>query len=268
MQMFLQMKHFTKDSKSKVLTNFKHSISPKYQKANVVFSSVNRINNSTTNDTDKKLSLDLLTEKLINNSFPKTFVKEKIDKALKGKVESKEKYDDELFLSIPYTNERCSKVHENLLKIFEKYLPKYRIVISWRTIRLSSIITGRLKPRQNPQNSSALIYHFLCPCARADYIGETKRLLSQRVKEHASHSNQTEIGSHIHHCTTYKKEYQKTHKYNQNPSSKTSFLRSHFKILARNQFDYWTRKFNEGFFIHLLSPNLNKQNQCHKLTII
>ena len=155
----------------------------------------------------------------------------------------------------------------NLLRIFKKFIPKFRIIISWKTIRIQNIISKKLKPRQSVENPPATVYHFTCDC-KSVYIGETLRNLETRIKEHGKVTDPTEIGSHIPRCEAYQKEFLTKHKYNQSAANKLKFLKSHFKIIRRNQFDYHTRKFTEGYFIHLLSPCLNKKNECKKVTFI
>jgi len=204
----------------------------------------------------------------LENSYPKNFIKDKIEYARKGKRKDIGVMDEELYLSLTYTSERCSKIHENLLRIFKTFIPKFRIIISWKTVRIQNIISKKLKPRQSVDNPPATIYQFTCDCKSAVYIGETKRHLETRIKEHGKTTEPTEIGSHLPRCEAYQKEFLNQHKYNQNAANKFKFLKSHFKILRRNQFDYHNRKFTEGYFIHLLNPSLNKQNDCKKVTFI
>ena len=263
----LELKHFTKESKSRVMTNFRLSVAPKFQKANAIFTSVNRIKNSTTNSFYEEKAVKNLNKKLLENSYPKNFIKDKIEYAQKGQKKDYGVVDEELYLSLTYTSERCTKIHENLLRIFKKFIPKFRIIISWKTIRIQNIISKKLKPRQSVENPPATVYHFTCDC-KSVYIGETLRNLETRIKEHGKVTDPTEIGSHIPRCEAYKKEFLTKHKYNQSAANKLKFLKSHFKIIRRNQFDYHTRKFTEGYFIHLLSPCLNKKNECKKVTFI
>lgn len=263
----LELKHFTKENKSRVMTNFRFSVAPKFQKSNAVITSVNRIVNSSTHPIYEEKAFKNLNQKLIENSYPKNFVKDKIEYARKGQKKDYGVVDEELYLSLTYTSERCSKIHENLLRIFKKFIPKFRIVISWKTIRIQNIISRKLKPRQSVENPPATVYQFTCDC-KSEYIGETKRQLDTRIKEHGKLTDPSEIGSHLPRCETYKKEFLTQHKYNQNASNKFKFLKSHFKILKHNQFDYHTRKFTEGYFIHLLNPSLNKKNECKKVTFI
>jgi len=70
----LELKHFTKSSKSRVMTNFRFSVAPKFQKANAVFSSVNRIMNSSTNPIDEDKAIKNLSKKL-GKLIPKKFYK-------------------------------------------------------------------------------------------------------------------------------------------------------------------------------------------------
>ena len=166
----LELKHFTKKNKSRVMTNFKFSVAPKFQKANAIFTSVNRIKNSSTNPINEEKAIKNLTNKLLENSYPINFIKEKIEYARKGERKDHGDIDEEMFLSLTFTSERCSKIHENLLRIFKTFIPRFRIVISWKTVRIQNILSRKLKPRQSVDNPPATVYQFICDCNSGTYV--------------------------------------------------------------------------------------------------
>ena len=147
----------------------------------------------------------------------------------------------------------------DILKIIQTHIPKFKLIISWRCIRLNSLLTPLTKPAKDLNNRRACVYHFKCACQIHSYIGQTKRLVKTRISEHGQKSRNTEVGSHIFNCEIYKNSLKTKFGIKPTPSQKSAFLSSHFSILKDNVFCYFKRTFIENFHIHFCTPSLNKQ---------
>ena len=154
------------------------------------------------------------------------------------------------------------------MKIIQTHIPKFKLIISWRCIRLNSLLTPLTKPSRDLDNRKACVYHFKCECKTHSYIGQTKRLLTTRISEHGQKSRNSEVGSHIFNCESYLNSLKSKFGNKPTPSQKFKFLKSHFTVLKDNVFSYFKRIFIENFHIHFCQPSLNKQCKHQSITII
>jgi len=261
------MKHYKKESKSDVLSNYEASTSPKSHLNNCIIGSVNRITQASTDEENIKISINKLKLKLRKNSYPEKLIENKIETALKKDTRQEQEYDKIFYLSLDFTSKRCSTIQNEILGILRKFVPKFKLIISWRAIRLKNIINPRLKAQRNSENPVACIYKFECPCS-ATYIGETCRSIEKRISEHNIPSKESEIYDHTRSCDIYQKQLKTKHKYNLTPSKKLKFIMDKITILKSRLFSSSTRKYVEGFYITLQSPTLNKQNKHRKIKFI
>ena len=111
------------------------------------------------------------------------------------------------------------------------------------------------------------MYQKTCECG-VSYVGETKRRLDTRIRDHGRPSSGTAISDHIKTCQHYKSACDESHGDQLNPSVKFSFLKSHFEILHPNLNKYNQRKVLEAVTIKLLKPKLNEQIYHRKVTFI
>ena len=74
--------------------------------------------------------------------------------------------------------------------------PNYQVNLAWTTIKLRSSITFRLKPEVPYLEKSGVVYSFQCYCP-AIYVGETKRKLESRIRDHNQGSRATAVYTHI-----------------------------------------------------------------------
>jgi predicted GIY-YIG superfamily endonuclease len=141
------------------------------------------------------------------------------------------------------------------------------LIPSWRCIRIKNITGTTIKSPPSPTNPSGVIYSFTCSCKEM-YIGESARNLHTRVLEHQRNSLNSSVNDHINICNAFNLEYKQ--KYGRNPERKDrhEFVKSKFKCLRRNIFNYFDRTLEEGIFIALYQPSLNEQNQHRKVSLI
>ncbi|MEM9078962.1 MAG: GIY-YIG nuclease family protein [Bacteroidota bacterium] len=77
-----------------------------------------------------------------------------------------------------------------------KILKNTRIQIAFSTYKTQQIFPN--KDKIKPGESSSLIYEFQCEHCQMCYIGETRRQLQRRIKEHIKGQPISEISLHVH----------------------------------------------------------------------
>ena len=267
---FVEMRHYEKITKSKTTLNF-NSTAPLRHKLNTIVGAVHRINNSCTTITDRDKGLELLLDKLIKNNYPQSLFQSKINETLSNldNQKVKEEPDKELFLSLAFTDRRCDTIGSKMRSCIKKFLPKFKLTIAWRCIRVDQKILPRLKPniRDNP-NPPGVIYRFVCPC-NSSYIGESKKPLLERIHQHQQPSRKSSIRDHTDSCTIYKNSVISSVGRNAGKSDKFNFFKNLFTIIDRNIFNVFDRRNKECTCISLERPSINVQSNSEKfLTII
>lgn len=264
----LELQHFEKTSKSQVTINFKKSLAPSTHKRNAIIGACNRIRNACTNSDDEEKAFEKLKSKMALNSFPKHYCADSISKFKDKQNNEVEEHDKKLYLGLTFTSERCNIIHKNMINIFKTHLPKFKLIISWKCIRMNSILTPLTKPKKDTENRRAGIYQFQCSCLSNSYIGHTKRIINTRLTEHNTKSRNTEIGCHIQSCEIYQNALKTQCGPKPKPKEKKKFFLSHVNILKDSVFDFHDRTFIESYYIHFAQPSLNKQKKHKKITII
>ena len=145
-----------------------------------------------------------------------------------------------------------------------QFTPQFKLRTSFSTIKLSSITSPRLKPKKTLMLTTACIYEFECPCQKT-YIGETKRILWERIKEHRT-DKKSHIFKHYKTCPVYNQKF--FEKYNVDPDNAPDnilrdFIKDKFTVLEKNLNHTSFRKTFEGLLITLKKPELNIQ-KSHK----
>ena len=171
-----------------------------------------------------------------------------------------------VIISLDYTSTRCDKVAHEILKILKTVSPEYSCRICWKLITVDSILLPRLKRKIETKNVTHLVYRFQCPdnCQNGIYIGESKRRLCDRTREHYRSGP---IHDHINSCDKYHKGL--IDKYGTpTDQNKKEFFQDCFTIVQRNLVNYNKRTTIEAIFVSLHKPVLNEQVKFKSLTII
>ena len=84
---------------------------------------------------------------------------------------------------LPYLGPLSNKVHRRIKIVFQKIIPTGKINIVYKTERRLSIFF-KFKDVITSDLDSHLIYHFMCPCCNAGYIGETRAHHKVRSSQH------------------------------------------------------------------------------------
>ena len=293
-----QLFFYEKPGKSDILQNFSSSVTPLNQRISLLTGEIYRRNNTTSCEHALNLALNQLTQRFLKNNYPLHLIKRKISEIRKLKFQPLTRDDSDViqkfFLSLDYTSERCYKIGLSIQKVFKKFAPKFRVIVSWKTIRISRILGKFLKKQPQKFEINDAIYSWTCPCS-SKYIGQTKRQVGIRWQEHVASSNSKKtnppsIFKHIHTCKTFQEHYssflnapgiknftylEKTKKAqtqyallffhgNKKPPDPKKFTINdfalrYFDIMHTNLTKYSQRTDIEAFLILLNQPSLNEQ---------
>ena len=270
------IKHYKKPSASKVLTNFK-SETPKKYKISSLMGSIYRVNDTTSNENELENGLKDLKMNFINNGYPINLVNEKVteiknrdfkpkERKIDWKKEIRENPDRNFTFNIDFTATRCQKIERKFRKLIKSKTPNFNISFAWKTVKLARYLTPKTKPATDKLQVAGSNYNFICFCEDT-YIGESKRPLIERIKEHQRPSYNTAICKHISECPLYLEELKK--KYGTIPNRNTvEFLSERFEILHKNLYFDEDRKIMEALLICFRKPTLNAQVKHKYVSLI
>jgi hypothetical protein len=249
-----------------VTLNF-NAVAPKNQKIAAIHGAIHRVKNSSTNSKNFKNSLADVAEKYISNGFPGNLVKSKIESFGK-KQDSPIEIEKTFYFNATFSNPRAQKIGTKMAKLISSVTPGFKLNLSWRCIRLSSVTLPFLKAKTNSSDPCGLVYLMKCPCG-SEYVGETSRLFSVRLLEHGRPSVQTAVYNHHQKCEKFQLELKKFAGVRfPKPSHRRDYMKTLFSILHRKLFNYWDRILFEGIEIALRKPNLNEQILSKKISFI
>ena len=93
-----------------------------------------------------------------------------------------------VWIKIPYLGKRGENIIKSCTSKIQRFLTKpVKFIITYDTKRISFFVSN--KDKLPPLSRSNLVYEVSCPGCGKSYIGMTKRCLSVRLKEHATHSS-------------------------------------------------------------------------------
>ena len=119
------------------------------------------------------------------------------------------------------------------------------------------------------------VYGFVCPCDE-NYIGQCKRHLRTRIRDHFQLNKGTKVYFHCLKCPHYKKKMAKMKRDNSyqylKPRERSTLIfdhfKSHFSIKKQGFRNFFHRIHTEAFFITTLCPSLNIQKQEKKFSLL
>ena len=125
------------------------------------------------------------------------------------------------------------KISCELVKILKEITPDYKINIALKYEKLAKFYLSILKCSTNIHDKTGVLYIFSCVGCRSNYIGETKRQLKNRLKEHADESHNSAVPKHVYQCEDY---LRKLHEKFAEPTAneKMEFIKSNFSIIEKN----------------------------------
>ena len=136
--------------------------------------------------------LNFLRTVLAANSYPRTFVETIIrnflDKQFSTSLPVFGPQKKKVFLSLPFIGDvTCLKFSRQMNRLLGKTVPWLSLRIIFRPARKLSCLS-KIKSQFATLTNSGLVYKVSCHDCDAFYIGETKRLLQRRLKEHKQQS--------------------------------------------------------------------------------
>ena len=281
----LELKKYKKPMASDVVLNF-HAISPKKYKIGCLKADIHRCEHTTSNDKNRDEALLELKKLYLKNQYPEKLINRTIDEIKQNKFQpntNRDELKDEIknhperfySLTLDYSSPRCDKIMYKLFRILKSVTPEYKLNIAWRNLTVSQYYSPRLKLSIDPFCKPGINYSFKCPC-NVEYIGETKRQLISRIKEHNRPSSESAISDHI--FGSLKKQMKPCDIYNQSlfnchgekptPAQKLDFIKNCFSVKQANLTNYNFRKDHEAILIRLNNPTLNAQVAHRNITII
>ena len=148
--------------------------------------------------------------------------------------------------------------------------------ILFSTLKLSSVIYPRLKLKTDYFNNSCTVYKYDCvEVCPSNYIGESERLLHQRILEHRTKA-ESHIFQHKSKCIHYQAAFYEQFEVDPDnlPNKRRMdhyeriFIHERFTILETKITNKFYRKIFEGVHITLHKPDFNKQVKHEKTTLI
>ena len=258
-----------------VLTNFKQATISKKYLVNNIFTMLHHSRNSSSND---EILLNDMEHNLkpifLKNSYPLKLVKFQFEKFLQ--IGPKPKPPDVTFtLCIPYTAKSIDFHMQKLIKQIKHILPNFHVRLAYKGIHLSNIFSADSKPpKSDIIETTNCCYQFKCTCL-SHYVGMTGRMIKARATEHRNPSSAKGIYYHINSCPDYITRLSNFERENFRPKNgirarkklRDKFFMQHFRVLQKSFRSYFDRRKTEAFFIRILRPDLNDQNNHRFFTL-
>ena len=258
----LEFKKYRKNSLSTVISNFEHSlVSKKYLKGGI-FTNLHRELDSSSSHENFLETLEELKEVYNRNSYPPALINSKIKIFLANKEKPVRKPTSHT-VCFEYSSPQIEYTICELTRKIASIMPDFRINVTYRSVKVSKLFSFLAKPETDKFEKSDVVYEYLCPCNEI-YIGQTARMLINRVREHQQNSSQTNISLHISCCDAYIKNSndfvdENSKNFTSPQKAKFANFKDKFKII-KSGFRYKNdRERAEAFMIRVNRPSLNDQ---------
>ena len=251
------------------MCNFWSAVTPKKYLHSILIGEIFRAYYTTSNDENLNVALEKLTQQYLRNKYPIHLIKRKIAEVKSRNFKSrnnKEEYQTLInnnpqkyhTLSLAFTSKECEQIGYDIVKILKEVTPDYSLNIAWRNEKLARFYSARLKLSTSKFDKIGTLYQFNCPGCSVQYVGETKRKLMNRIKEHSNPTHNSAISKHVYQCKNYLEKLNEEYP-DSSDEEKTIFISGNFSILQSNLSKYRTRKTVEAIEIKLNKPYLNNQ---------
>jgi len=171
----------------------KMSYSPNIYKKNAIKALYDRSQRLTCDEEAKLKNKDIVKNIFIKNGYHPNYIENCfLDSQIKPRDnDSKTK----IYYGLPFIKEICKMVSTGIDRI-NRLLKCTKIVPFFKTFKTQHFFHN--KDKLSPNVSSSLVYKFQCEQCNACYIGETRRHLQTRIKEHVHGHPPSEISKHHH----------------------------------------------------------------------
>ena len=258
----IEFKKYRKNSVDTVICNFEQSISsPKYKKGSIL-TNIHREFDASSSQENFLETLEELKEVYSQNSYPSALINSKIQIFLANR-EKPIRPPTNHTICLEYSSPLIEHSICDLTRKMEKILPEFRVNVAYRAVKVSKLFSFMAKPQIEIFEKSNVVYLYTCPCEEK-YIGQTKRLLRTRIKDHQYDSVLTNVHLHNLCCDKYQSETQKyihenSLNYTSGRKAKFDYFQNRFKIIGRGFRSTKDREKTEAFLIRTQRPSLNDQ---------
>ena len=154
-------------------------------------------------------------------------------------------------------------------------MPNFHIRLAYKSIPLSNLFSADAKPPKSHEiETTNCCYNFKCLCL-SHYVGMTGRMVKTRATAHRNLSLAKGIYYHIHSCPNYLARLHNIERENfllemgvrARQKLRDKFFMQHFRVLQKGFRSYFERRKTEAFFIRILKPDLNDQNNHRYFTL-
>ena len=144
-----------------------------------------------------------------------------------------------------------------------KFVPTFRVNVCFRNVKVTKLFSRHAKAETDVFERSNCVYNYDCVC-KDTYIGETRRCLIVRIRDHQQNSRNSNISHHIQNCPDFIQQSRDFHLSNINDFTSFSkgrfaFFKSRFSIIQQGFRYNRARKKCEAFHIRTKRPQLNDQ---------
>ena len=257
-----------KSGQETIITNYqKATISKKYLVSNIS----TMLHLSQNSSSNHQILLNDMENNLkpifLKNAYPLKLIESKFNQFLQNGPKPKPP-DVTFTLCIPYTSKNIDFHMQKLTKQIKLVLPSFHIRLAYKGIQLSNLFSADAKPSK-PQEieTTNCCYHFKCLCL-SHYVGMTGRMIKNRATEHRNPSSAKGIYYHINSCPNYltrlsyfeRENFRLEDGVRARQKKRDKFFMQHFSVLQKSFRSYFERRKTEAFFIRILRPDLNNQN--------
>ena len=211
---------------------------PQRYKNSAIFTQLHRVYDCCSDEEQFLKCLEELRIIYSRNNYPSWLVERKI-RIFSQNFEKPERPDSMHTFVIDYNSPQVEYYAQSLINKIKKYAPEYNVNTCYRSIKVSQLYSFTYKPSIDIFSTSNVVYKFLCTC-NSSYIGQTKRELHHRARDHQQASKATKkppffgIFHHISNCLCYKsnlKNYFEEYKKLPGPLKITDFQLKNWLLL-------------------------------------
>ena len=190
------------------------------------------------------LDIERLKKTLQRNKYPLKLIENEIGKYLNNTHTNinNDVNSDKIkqYFKLPFIGEQSIVTKNKIKKLCKNFCKKLDITISFTSCKINSFMSTKTMSPSHLQ--SFVVYYFKCDNCGIDYVGQTKRHCSVRIREHLCTDKNSHIFKHL----------------ASNEQCKNICSESSFKIIDKANTEYSLR-LKEALHIKWKKPNLNAQ---------
>ena len=192
----LRTKWYVKPTNTLLYTH-QSSVSPTSYKKNAIRALYVRSQKLTTDNEEKFKAKQLVKNIFLKNGYSERYIEQVFSQCelRKDRINEIEKEKIEVYWKLPYTASTSAEI-KSKVNSMNKTLENTTVKIAFKTLKTQFLCPN--KDKIEACELSSVVYKYSCEQCQACYIGETRRQLQQRIKEHIKGRPPSEISMHIH----------------------------------------------------------------------